>query len=44
MTKLEYTKTGEMFQFLIGRLKTSSLMETDVENLKFQFLIGRLKT
>ena len=35
---------GLLFQFLIGRLKTSYTQRTyDVEEL-FQFLIGRLKT
>ena len=33
-----------MFQFLIGILKTTSLLEQSKDFLKFQFLIGILKT
>ncbi len=33
------------FQFLIGRLKTGSIIEGELVKLgQFQFLIGRLKT
>ena len=34
----------ELFQFLIGRLKTTKLQYQKNYIMKFQFLIGRLKT
>ena len=37
-------KTIEVFQFLIGRLKTLDPDSEEAQKLKFQFLIGRLKT
>ena len=37
-------KLLELFQFLIGRLKTIEPIFQEIGGLKFQFLIGRLKT
>ena len=34
----------ELFQFLIGRLKTQKVIGITEKRKRFQFLIGRLKT
>ena len=34
----------QLFQFLIGRLKTERETTAEIKNGLFQFLIGRLKT